>query len=161
VKDDLRGNPTRIVALLSSLLLLLASGCSTSVQSGYASRTSRHDSRLAMTPLGTNEDSSGTALGPTQVVNASWYGPGYAGRRTASGARFDPNRLTAASKTLPLGSRVRVTNPANGKSAQVKITDRGPTVHGRELDLSPAAAQKLGITRGGVAPVEITPLSER
>jgi peptidoglycan lytic transglycosylase len=161
VKNHPRGKPIRMVAFLTSLVLLLVGGCSSSVQSAYARRTGRQHSRLAMTSLGADEASGGAALGPTQVVDASWYGPGYAGRRTASGDRFDPNRLTAASKTLPLGSRVRVTNPANGKTAQVKITDRGPAVRGRALDLSPAAAHKLGLTRGGVAPVEITPLSER
>jgi rare lipoprotein A len=94
-------------------------------------------------------------------VTSSWYGPGYDGHRTASGERFDPNGLTAASKTLPLGSSVRVTNLKDGHSAQVKINDRGPAVRGRSLDLSPAAARKIGLTKGGVARVSITPVSDR
>jgi len=88
---------------------------------------------------------------------ASWYGPGFNGRLTTTGERFNENAMTAASKTLPLGSRVVVTNPENGRSVEVRINDRGPHVRGRTLDLSKRAAQKLGITRKGVAPVEITP----
>jgi rare lipoprotein A len=88
---------------------------------------------------------------------ASWYGPGFNGHRTTTGERFNQNSMTAASKTLPLGSHVVVTNPRNGRSVEVRINDRGPHVHGRTLDLSKRAAQKLGITKNGVARVEITP----
>ena len=88
---------------------------------------------------------------------ASWYGPGFNGRRTTTGERFNENAMTAASKTLPLGSHVVVTNPQNGRSVEVRINDRGPHVRGRTLDLSKRAAQKLGITKKGVARVEITP----
>jgi rare lipoprotein A len=88
---------------------------------------------------------------------ASWYGPGFNGRRTTTGERFNENAMTAASKTLPLGSHVVVTNPQNGRSVEVRINDRGPHVRGRTLDLSKRAAQKLGITKRGVARVEITP----
>ena len=114
---------------------------------------------LAMKSIGPSEDTS--TLGATHIVNSSWYGPGYAGHRTASGQRFDPKQPTAASKTLPLGSTVHVTNPKNGKSTEVKITDRGPAVPSRELDLSASAAQQIGVKKAGVAPVEITPVSER
>ena len=88
---------------------------------------------------------------------ASWYGPGFNGRLTTTGERFNENAMTAASKTLPLGSHVVVTNPQNGRSVEVRINDRGPHVRGRTLDLSRRAAQKLGITKKGVARVEITP----
>jgi rare lipoprotein A len=88
---------------------------------------------------------------------ASWYGPGFNGHRTTTGERFNQNAMTAASKTLPLGSHVVVTNPQNGRSVEVRINDRGPHVRGRTLDLSKRAAQKLGITKNGVARVEITP----
>lgn len=90
------------------------------------------------------------------VVTASWYGSELAGHRTSNGERFDPNRMTAASKTLPLGSIVRVTNPNNGKSVDVRITDRGPYVGGRSIDLSRGAARKIGITKKGVARVKIS-----
>ena len=90
------------------------------------------------------------------VVTASWYGPGLSGHRTSSGERFDPNRLTAASRTLPLGSVVRVTNVSNGRSVNVRINDRGPFVRGRSLDLSHRAAQKIGLTAKGVGRVKVT-----
>ena len=78
-----------------------------------------------------------------------------AGRRTASGEVFDPGALTAASKTLPIGSTVIVTNPRNGKSVMVRINDRGPHVRGRSLDLSRRAAEELGITEKGVARLKV------
>ena len=90
-----------------------------------------------------------------QHTTASWYGSAFKGRVTSSGERFDPNAMTAASKTLPLGSHVVVTNPQNGKSVTVRINDRGPLRRGRNLDLSKAAAQKLGITKKGVSRVEV------
>jgi peptidoglycan lytic transglycosylase len=99
----------------------------------------------------------GERLGETRIVTASWYGPGYEGKPTSSGERFDPNRLTAASKELPLDSTVHVTNLRNGRSVDVKVNDRGPTTGKRALDLSPAAARKIGLS--GVARVKITPVS--
>jgi peptidoglycan lytic transglycosylase len=86
---------------------------------------------------------------------ASWYGPGFQGKRTASGEMFDQNKLTAGSLSLPLGAIVEVTNLKNRHKVEVKINDRGPYVKGRTLDLSRAAAVKLGIMRTGVAPVKI------
>ncbi len=84
-------------------------------------------------------------------TRASWYGPGFAGRRTASGARFNQYGLTAASRTLPLGSKVLVANPTTGKCCTVTINDRGPYVGGRDIDLSRGAAARIGVT--GVSPV--------
>jgi rare lipoprotein A (peptidoglycan hydrolase) len=91
-----------------------------------------------------------------QVGIASWYGPGFHGRETANGERFDQNQLTAAHRTLPLGTTAVITNLETGKSVEVKITDRGPYVKGRKIDLSRAAARKLGMTKKGVAKVKIT-----
>jgi rare lipoprotein A len=93
-----------------------------------------------------------------QVGQASWYGGKFHGRRTASGARFDQNKLTAASRTLPLGSRARVTNLHNGRSVVVQITDRGPYARRRVIDLSRAAAQQLGMVKRGTARVRVEPL---
>lgn len=84
---------------------------------------------------------------------ASWYGPGFHGRLTANGERYDMNELTAAHKTLPFGTQVLVRNPDNGKEVVVRINDRGPFVAGRVIDLSKAAAQAVGID--GVAAVEL------
>jgi len=88
---------------------------------------------------------------------ASWYGPGFAGHPTSTGESYNPEALTAASKTLPLGSHVRVTNPDNGRSVVVRINDRGPFVRGRSLDLSHGAARQIGLTGKGVGRVEVTP----
>jgi len=93
----------------------------------------------------------------TRTEVASWYGPGFAGRRTSSGEVYNPEGLTAASPTLPLGSHVRVVNPDTGRSVVVRINDRGPFVHGRSLDLSHGAAQQIGLTGKGVGRVQVTP----
>jgi rare lipoprotein A len=85
---------------------------------------------------------------------ASWYGREFAGRKTASGERFNPSDYTAAHRTLPFGSRVRVTNAA-GQSVVVRINDRGPFHGGRVIDLSQAAAADLGIVRAGSGRVEL------
>lgn len=111
--------------------------------------------------------SSGTASGsllPLEVHGdpfetesglASWYGPPYAGRRGADGTIYDQNAMTAAHLTLALGTVVRVTNLVNGQSAVVRITDRGPFVRGRIIDLSLAAAKETGVYRAGVVKVRV------
>jgi rare lipoprotein A len=88
-----------------------------------------------------------------QAAIASYYGPGFAGRRTASGERFNPSAMTAAHRTLRFGTRVKVTNSRNGRSVVVRINDRGPHVKGREIDLSSGAAKAIGM--GGTAHVRI------
>jgi rare lipoprotein A len=100
---------------------------------------------------------SAQSYGTSRTEVASWYGPGFAGRRTSSGETYNPEALTAASKTLPLGSHVRVTNPDTGRSVVVRINDRGPFVRGRSLDLSHGAAQQIGLTGKGVGRVRVTP----
>ena len=94
----------------------------------------------------------------SSIVLASWYGPGFHGRRTASGQVFDQKQLTAAHKTLPFGTRLRVTNLRNGRSVLVIVTDRGPYVRNRELDVSRGAARRLGLIQPGTAPVLIEKL---
>jgi rare lipoprotein A len=88
-------------------------------------------------------------------AHASFYGRRFAGRLTASGETFDPRQFTAAHRTLPFGSLVRVTNPRNGRSVIVRVNDRGPFIAGREIDLSRAAAEEIGIVRRGVGEVEL------
>jgi hypothetical protein len=85
---------------------------------------------------------------------ASWYGPGFHGRQTANGERFDQNALTAAHKTLPFGTQLKIRNRLNGKTVVVRINDRGPYIGQRSLDLSKAAAQCLGSEKTGVIPYE-------
>ena len=92
---------------------------------------------------------------------ASWYGPGFKGHLTSDGEIYNPKELTAASKTLPIGSRVRVTNPDNGRSVVVRINDRGPYVRGRSLDLSSAAARRIGVADRGVCRVRVRVLHKR
>ncbi|HXV80771.1 MAG TPA: septal ring lytic transglycosylase RlpA family protein [Candidatus Binatia bacterium] len=86
---------------------------------------------------------------------ASWYGPGFHGKKTASGEIYDQNKLTAAHKTVPLGSKARVTNLENGSTVEVEINDRGPYVKGRIIDLSRAAAGVLGFVESGTALVKV------
>lgn len=98
---------------------------------------------------------SQSELGLPAEGYASWYGPGFAGRRTANGEVFDPSQLTAAHKTLPFDTRLRVTNLSNGQSVIVRINDRGPFRPGRIIDLSRAAAERLRMVGSGVARVRI------
>jgi rare lipoprotein A len=86
---------------------------------------------------------------------AAWYGRKFNGRRTASGQRFNAGAMTAAHPSLAFGTRVRVTNTSNKRSVVVVINDRGPTTPGRILDVSQAAAKKLGFTRAGTAQVTL------
>lgn len=86
---------------------------------------------------------------------ASWYGPGFAGRRTANGEVFDPSQLTAAHKELPFNSLVTVTNLFNGRTVVVRINDRGPFKPGRIIDLSRAGAEAIGMIGSGTAQVRI------
>ncbi len=87
--------------------------------------------------------------------NASWYGVPYHGRRAANGEIYDMHKLTAAHRTLPFETIVRVTNLSNGKATQVRITDRGPFVEGRIIDLSLAAARDIDMVAAGVARVRL------
>ena len=112
----------------------------------------------AQSSLSENDDFSSRPL--TQLIarmqgRASWYGPGFHGRRTASGERFNTWAYTAAHRSLPFGTKVRVTNLRNGRAVVVRINDRGPYSGGRVIDLSKAAAQAIGMLRAGTAPVRI------
>jgi len=91
-----------------------------------------------------------------QQGEASWYGLKFAGRRTASGEIFDPSQLTAAHRTLPFGTRLRVSDLATGRSVVVRVNDRGPFAHGRIIDLSRAAAERIGLVASGVTQVRLT-----
>ena len=95
-----------------------------------------------------------------EVGLASWYGPGFHGRKTANGEKYDQNAMTAAHKTLPLPSWVKVTRIDNGKSIIVRVNDRGPFAKGRIIDLSAAAAKKLGTQKSGLKKVRVQYLSK-
>lgn len=99
------------------------------------------------------------SYGPAHLGRASWYGSDFHGSPTASGEPFNMHALTAAHRTLPLGSYARVSNLANGRSVVVKINDRGPHTRRRTIDLSYAAAEELEMVRAGTARVEVAPLA--
>ncbi|WP_083900925.1 septal ring lytic transglycosylase RlpA family protein [Azospirillum sp. B4] len=107
---------------------------------------------LALAPVLAQGNTAGDTA---QVGKASWYGREHAGRRTASGEAYDPEGLTAAHRTLPLGTVIEVS--AHGQRVMVRVNDRGPFVKGRVLDLSAAAARALGLDRVGTAMVSIRP----
>jgi len=124
--------------------LLALSGCSF---------IERHSEPVSHVPEKAEESST---YHHEEVGRASWYGPGFHRKRTASGEMFDQNKLTAGFRTLPLGSIVEITNLKNRKRVRVKINDRGPWVKGRTIDLSQSAAERLDMVKTGVAPVKIT-----
>jgi len=124
------------VALLG-LGSVVAAGCS----------TARHP-RVAATP-------PPAVAGAVQEGIASWYGPGFHGRRTSSREPYDQYDFTAAHRTLPLGTWAMVTNMDNGRSVQVYVNDRGPYVDGRVIDLSYGAACAIGMIDSGTVPVRI------
>jgi rare lipoprotein A len=97
---------------------------------------------------------------PQEVGMASWYGPGFHGHKTSAGAYYDQEDLTAASIDFPLGSRVMVTNLDNGRSVEVTITDRGPFMKGRKIDLSHKVARVIGMLDPGTARVRISLISK-
>lgn len=114
-----------------------------------ASYKSRHHTRLSKNNIRRNNLKQGTA---------SWYGPGFHGKKTASGERYNMYAMTAAHRTLPLSSYAEVTNLKNHRSVIVRINDRGPYHGNRAMDLSYAAAKELGIQKNGTGAVKITPL---
>ena len=116
----------------------------------------------APAPVVSEEPAAPSAPQETQIGrgSASYYAAKFHGRRTASGEMFDNRAMTAAHRTLPFGSLVRVTNPANGASVVVRITDRGPFTRGRMIDVSRAAAEELGLIARGHAPVELSLIAD-
>jgi rare lipoprotein A len=131
----------RILAF--TLLLGLTPGCAGSRSAPIATAPSGSEDRLAF----------------EQEGYASYYGREHHGRRTASGERFDASRLTAAHRTLPFGTRVRVTNLDNGRRVVVTVTDRGPFRRHRVIDVSRRAAEDLGFLREGTARVRLEVIS--
>lgn len=89
------------------------------------------------------------------MMKASWYGPGFHGRKTANGERFDQMAYTVAHKSMKFGTLLKITNPKNGRTIVVRVNDRGPYIEGRELDLSKAAAHELGLIKRGTARLKV------
>jgi rare lipoprotein A len=131
----------RIALLVLSFTLILTSSCSRSKKS----------TRVPQSPTRT----STVNIGDTERGIASWYGDPYHGRRAANGEVFDMNQMTAAHRTMPFGTWLEVTNENNGQQVNVRITDRGPFVNNRIIDLSRAAAQKISLIGPGTVPVKL------
>jgi rare lipoprotein A len=131
-----------ILPLLLTLLLIATPCPAGSISNWWNKNVSKSNSR----PSG------------GQITKASWYGGKFHGGPTASGETYDQNSLTAAHKTFPFGTKVRVTNLSNNKSVVVRINNRGPFIAGRGIDLSYAAAKKIGMLQQGVARVKIQKL---
>lgn len=128
-----RVRPARWLAgAICALALLVLAGCGSTPKSGGAA-----------------------ASGHSESGQASYYGNEFHGRKTANGERFDQGKLTAAHRTLPFGTRVKVTNTQNGKSVIVRVNDRGPFVKGRVIDLSSSAFKSLASLNAGVVPVRL------
>lgn len=136
---------------------LILSCCLLAVPPAWAEAPSpRAREAAASAPAKPKLDLSGRA----RTGQASFYARKFAGRKMADGTPMDPADDNAASKTLPLGTKARVTNLETGQSAVVTIQDRGPYVKGRIVDLSPSTAQQIGLTsEDGVAPVEVAPIT--
>lgn len=165
-----KGSPkaVRILAVLIVPLILTGYGSSEEKDSDQkakkiaekvqqrSQRTEKAEGRqdLVKDNVEVKKDANGQPI-VEQVGEASYYGEGFHGKKTATGETFDQNSRTAAHPTLPLGTKATVTNLENGNSVEVEINDRGPYVKGRDIDLSKRAAKDLGMTKEGVAPVKI------
>src|SRR5512134_394446 len=147
----------RLIVLFGCLLLV--SSCA-SKKTGVTGPVSR-PSQKPYTVLGQRYEPLASHEGFVQRGVASWYGPDFHGKKTSNGEVYDMYALTAAHKTLPLGVYVKVENTENGSEAVVRVNDRGPFVKGRIIDLSYAAAKKLGVDRAGTAPVRVEALGYR
>ncbi len=134
-----------LIALLAALPCYIQAAPASSDKAEEAASKSPHKTRL---------DRSGKP----RKGKASYYAKKFHGKKMADGTPMNPQSNVAASKTLPLGTKAKVTNLNNGKSEVVEIRDRGPYVGGRIVDLSPKTAENLGIKKSGVAPVEVKPL---
>lgn len=159
-----------ISAASLSVCALLTIGCHRETPRAYRqppppTQDTTTSARTTQRPIVRNDDTGTEAVAPqpdtlgrpasSETGLASWYGPPYAGRKGADGTVYDQNAMTAAHLTLPLGTVVRVTNLTTNQSAVVRITDRGPFVRGRIIDLSLAAAKAIGVYRVGVARVRV------
>ena len=151
--DHTRLHPGRGRKLQTLLFLVLSCCLSTALPAQKpASADSRQASPKAAHHAGLDRS------GKTRKGKASYYGQKFYTKKMADGTRMDPHSNVAASKTLPLGTKARVTNLENGNNAVVEIRDRGPYVKGRIVDVSPKTADKLGLKENGTAPVEVKPM---
>lgn len=133
--------------------MLLATAALVAAVAGCATAPTRGGGVIA--PAASVRSVEHERRGPVQEGRASYYSDAFAGRRTASGERYDPERMTAAHPTLPLGTHIRVTRVDDGRSVEVRVNDRCGCGGGRIVDLSRRAARHLGMIHAGVVPVRI------
>ena len=137
----------KFAAILGAIALTLSAG------SALAQAPAAAEAAPATADVAPAAAASAGAAGETGQL--AWYGRKFAGRKTASGEAYNPEALTMAHKTLPFGTRVKITNTKNGKSVTVRVNDRGPTQADRVGDVSLAAARKLGMLKPGVIEAEL------
>ncbi len=148
-----------LLALALALALALG-GCSSKKEDSVGYMGGRYRGTKSYTVRGKTYHPYQSARGYRETGTASWYGPGFHGKKTSNGERYDQNAMTAAHKLLPFGTRLRVTNLANGRSVIVRINDRGPFVGTRIIDLSKEAARQLNMIGSGTARVSLVALGE-
>ena len=154
-----------LIGVAAIALSLILTGCATSrpaspTPQSEAKPETKPEAKPEARPAPRPEAKPEPGPGGGQTGEASWYGEPHHGRPTASGEIYDMYQLTAAHRTLPLGTRVLVTNLKNGRAVEVRINDRGPSVEGRIIDLSFAAAKELGAVPSGTIPVRIRVISQ-
>jgi len=154
-----------LIGVAAIALCLILSGCATTRSPSPAPQPAakpqtKPETKPEAKPGPTPEPKPAPGPSEGQTGEASWYGEPHHGRTTASGEIYDMNKLTAAHRTLPLGTRVLVTNLKNARAVEVRINDRGPSVEGRIIDLSFAAAKELGAVPSGTIPVRIRVISQ-
>ncbi len=150
-----------LFTLLSSSFVSVANAATLEQNSNESSLSFTSQHLIQKQNSLTSDLSSWSEKQPFQIAQqtyrggASWYGPGFHGRLTANGETFNSNHLTAAHRTLPFGTKLRVTNLNNGRSVVVRVNDRGPFIKGRIIDLSAAAARRIKMIDSGVASVRV------
>lgn len=160
-----RTRPTTLLllALVLAFAAFALSGCSSrkdAVEDSVGYMGGRYRGTKSYTVRGKTYHPYQSARGYRETGVASWYGPGFHGKKTSNGERYDQNAMTAAHKLLPFGTRLRVTNLGNGRSVIVRINDRGPFVGTRIIDLSKEAARRLHMIGSGTARVSLVALGE-
>ncbi|MBQ3059862.1 MAG: septal ring lytic transglycosylase RlpA family protein [Desulfovibrio sp.] len=149
-----------ILAVLASALCLVPPMLPLAADTSAKDKSVSEDARARQRKADKEREDWLRHASHSEVGKASWYGGNFHNRKTASGLLYDMHTFTAAHKTLPMGTVVRVTDRSNGKSVMVCVTDRGPYVRGRIIDLSWAAAQKLDLDSRGVCNVKLEVISD-
>jgi rare lipoprotein A len=151
--------PSRYIAAAIGLVLLSGPAALAETPPPDSPAAKQEAEKLANLPPVVQKGSHLDPSGRKQSGRVSYYAPHFTNRKMADGNRFNPNDAAAASKTLPLGTTAKVTNVQNGKSATVKIEDRGPFVDGRVIDVTPKVADQLDISKQGVSTVVVAPIA--